>query len=234
MNLIPPDELGEVTLLSVLDDAAKVDGPVRLFASRQEGGESGLFRQRHRRAVELLDQLLGTLLEEIPRAGNQPRRAILTAEGVRFLMRHQKKDDRAALVRGASALYRDRLIRAWKEVASPSEQELIQTCVKELYGDLLDQGDARAFERTRAKELVLSWTRAEEPEVRDGLARAMTSLGLQQIGAAGDHVSFSGRFHISDESLFPGDPVEIVAPGWAVPGPSGDTILQKALVQPLP
>lgn len=224
---------GEIGLLSVLEAVACGDGPVRLY--RSASGEGLL--QRGKKAHEaLVDQLLGTLVEEVARAGNQPRRVMLTAAGVRFLIRHEPPVARARHVRGASPLYRARLLRAWKELAAPGEEELLQACIDELYGDLLEArpDDTAEFERNQAKELVLSWSRAEDPQVRAGLARAMTSLGLRPIGEEGDQVAFSGKLHVSEESLFKGDPVEIVLPGWSAPGPSGSTILQKAHVKLLP
>lgn len=223
-------------MLAVLDTVCRADGPVRLFPSRSGSGEPGLLSARSRGARALLNELLGTLLVEVPRASNQPRRVVPTPAGIRFLVRHHAPVDRARGVREASPLYRERLLRAWKAIASPAELELLRATVSELYGDLLQSrtDDARAFERARAKELVLSWSRAEDAAVRRGLARAMESLGLRAIGAVGDHVTFSGRLHRSAESLFPGDPVEIVLPGWVAPAPSGDSILQKAHVKPLP
>lgn len=223
----------DVTLLSVLDHASRIDGPVRLFVPRSGVDEPGLLDRRDEAQEALVDQLVGSLLEETPRASNQPRRVVLTEAGIRFLVRHRMPKDRAMLVKQASPLYQDRLLRMWKSVATPSEADLVKQCVADLYGDLLDSqpSDNGAFEMAKAKELVLSWNRAEDPDVRAGLARAMVALGLRPIGEVGDEVSFSGRLHVSDDSLFKGDPAEIVAPGWVVADATGDRILQKAQVK---
>lgn len=229
----PRSGAGPGSLLSLLVLASSVDGPVRLFIQRTVTTEPGLLNRRDESHEALLDQVLGSLLEEVPRASNQPRRVMLTETGIRFLVRHHPPAERSGLVKQASALYQDRLLRVWKSVASPGEAELLARCVADLYGDLLgDQGsNDGAFELTKAKELVLSWNRADDPEVRAGLGRAMMALGLRPIGEVGESVAFSGRFHVSDESLFKGDPAEVVAPGWAVTDASGDRILQKAHVK---
>ena len=228
--------LGELRLTTVLEAASRVDGPVRLFAPRANVAEPGLLPHGRGKMAELLEQLLGTLLVEVPRPANQPRRVVLTSEGIKHLMRHRAPAERAGLVRGASPLYRDRLLRAWKKAATMAEQGELQACLAELYGDLFEDAPTEEvpFEHTSAKELVLSWSRANDPEVREGLARAMISVGLRQLGNPGDQVSFTGRHHVSDESLFKGDPVEIVVPGWTAPESSGGAILQKAQVKPLP
>jgi len=227
------DREGPLTILDVLAIASRVDGPVRLFVPRGNGtsDEPGLFDRREP-PQDLIDQTLGSLLEEEPRASNQPRRVRLTEAGIRFLVRHHAPARRATLVKEASPLYQDRLLRVWKSMASPAEADLLRACVADLYGDLLDSRESNdgAFELTKAKELVLSWNRAEDPEVRSGLARAMIALGLRPIGEVGEAVEFTGRLHVSDESLFSGDPAEIVAPGWIVADPQGDRILQKAQV----
>ncbi|MBX2804196.1 MAG: hypothetical protein KTR31_41430 [Myxococcales bacterium] len=221
-------------LLNLLDRASRVDGSARLFSSR--AGTEGLFASGRAADADLLDQLLGGLVRELPRARNQPRRVVLTEEGIRFLVRHSSAEQRAGRVRSASPLYQHRILRAWKQVASPAEETVLTECVQELYGDLLDVGadDASSYERDRAMELVLSWSREVDREVKRGLARAMTSLGLKQLGEHGERVTFSGRRHTSEHSLFPGDPVEIVEPGWVLTGDGGETLLQKASVQPVP
>ncbi|MEN0068339.1 MAG: hypothetical protein AAGA48_39835 [Myxococcota bacterium] len=228
-----PIQVASVTLLSVLDAASRVDGPVRLYLSRSGVDEPGLINRRDEAQDALVDQLVGSLLEEVPRASNQPRRVVLTEAGIRFLVRHRPPAERAALVESASPLYQDRLLRTWKSVASPNEASLLQACAAKLYGDLLEasRGSEGAFEMTKAKELVLSWNRADDASVRAGLARAMIALGLRPIGEVGETVAFSGRLHVSDESLFSGDPAEVMAPGWVVADASGDRILQKAKVK---
>jgi len=223
-----------LSIREVLATASQIDGPIRLFVPRGNGlsDETGLF-DRKEPPQDLMDQTLGSLLEEVARATNQPRRVLLTEAGLRFLIRHHAPTERAALVKAASPLYQDRLLRMWKSVASSGEAEVLRACVADLYGDLLDtQGsNGDAFEVAKAKELVLSWNRVEDPDVRAGLARAMVALGLRPIGEIGEAVEFTGRLHISGESLFPGDPAEIEAPGWVVAAPTGDRIVQKAQVK---
>ncbi len=230
----------EEELVAVLRRASQVDGPARLFAPRAARGPAragGLLRSARGRGTEaLLDALVGSLLEEVPAPSGSARHVSLTAEGIRFLVRHLSASERGDCVAEASPLYQPRLLAAWKAVASAAEQQEIQRCATALWGDLLQGSDPRAYERARAKELVLSWSRAQEPEVRRGLARAMTSLGLRQLGAEGERVSFSARQHTSPESLFPGDAAEIVEPGWALADPDGqaDLLLRKATVVPTP
>ncbi len=230
---LPGDGTEPGRIRALLARTAEIDGPARLFEPRSGVDEPGLLDRRDPRQAALLDQLLGSLLEETPRASNQPRRVILTERGVRFLVRHHPPAERPALVERASALYQERLLRAWRALASSGEAELLQRSVGRLYGDLFDsrEGKDAAFELTKAKELVLSWNRADDPEVRAGLARAMMALGLRPIGEVGEPVAFSGRLHVSGESLFKGDPAEVVAPGWLVADASGDRILQKAQVK---
>ncbi|MEN0064631.1 MAG: hypothetical protein AAGA48_20955 [Myxococcota bacterium] len=204
---------------------------MRLFAPRRGPEDAGLLPHGRAPYAELLDQLLGGLVQEV--AGARARQVVLTDEGIRFLVRHLRPDQRPMHVRRASALYQPALLRAWKAAASPAEQTVVQETVQELFGDLIGEGagEAEAVERVRAEELVLSWVRELDPEVRRGLARAMTSLGLRQLGEVGEVVDFDARHHTCEESLFPGDPAAIVAPGWAMVGPAGETILQKALVE---
>lgn len=233
IDVTPTGDGGTGSMLSLLVLAVRVDGPVRLFVPRSGVSEPGLVDRRDEGHQTVLDQLLGSLLEETPRASNQPRRVLVTETGLRFLVRHHTPSERADLVKQASALYQDRLLRTWKALASSREADLVRRSVADLYGDLLDsQGvENDAFELAKAKELVLSWNRADDPEVRDGLGRAMMALGLRPIGAVGESVAFSGRLHVSDESLFKGDLAEIVSPGWQVADASGDRILQKAQVK---
>jgi hypothetical protein len=211
-----------------------------------------VFRHRSAAPDVLLEQLLGGLLDELPRARNQPRQVVLTDHGVHLLMRQASPAERADRVRRASPLYRDRLFLAWKRLAAPDEAELFRACVEECHGEItaglaasastsaaapqaVRLSDADALKRAMAKELVLSWERADHPETRRGLARAMVALGLRELGRPGDRVRFSGKVHAAagDASLFPGDPAEIVEPGWTVTDAAGDLLLRKALVQPV-
>ena len=52
---------GELSLLEVLDQVCRADGPVRLFSSRRSAQEPGLFATRLGAVSELLDSLIGTL-----------------------------------------------------------------------------------------------------------------------------------------------------------------------------
>ncbi len=170
-------------------------------------------------------------MEEV--TGGPVRQIVLTDDGVRFLVRHLRPDQRPHAVRRASALYQPAMLRAWKEVASPAERDVVQTAADELYGDLVGGAPDTTgeFERIRAEELVLSWSRESDPDVRRGLARAMMSLGLRPLGEVDEVVSFDARHHVCDESLFPGDPARIVAPGWQLLTTEGVTLLQKAVVE---
>jgi len=248
----PPDPV-----LVVLEQVSRTDGPARLFAPRsapRRGGAgmgkgTGLFRRRTSVPSVFLEQLLGGLLDELPRSRNHPREVVLSDHGIHLLMRQASPAERATRVRLASPLYRDRLLRAWKRLAAPGEAAIFRACLEECFGEVLTPepgpgaaaepvrlSDAESLKRAMAKELVLSWERAELPEVRHGLARAMVALGLREQGRVGDRVLFSGKLHAAagDASLFKGDPVEILEPGWTVTDSAGDLLLRKALVQPLP
>jgi hypothetical protein len=240
----PHADLGPVSapaetdpLIGVLDRAARVDGPVRLLASRARPTEPALLPHARGENAALLDELLGTLLEELPRPRNQPRRVVLTATGVRFVVEHRPPEQRVGLVRIAAPFYRDRLLRAWKSVASPSELQLVRAAVSEVYGDLFELrstepgSDPAALRRAMARELVTSWRRADHPDVRRALAQVMVRFGLRSVGVAGEPVVFSGRDHTSDAALFPGDPAVVVEPGWAFAEGGEIELLAKVTVR---
>lgn len=223
----PPDPL-----LALLVRVTRFDGAARVVGGR---GVDGLFASGRSGSDPLLDEALGTLLEELPRAANQPRRVVLTDQGVEFIVRHHAPAERSELVRRAGPAHRERLLRAWGALASPGEHDLLRECLAELYGDFVTApaaglSDAATFKRAMAKELVISFDRAEHPEARRGLARVLTALGLRAIGAIGEHGRFDGRIHRSSEPLFKDDPVEVVEIGWALADEGGEILLQKAQV----
>lgn len=229
-------------LLAVLDAACRFDGPVRLVRPKGTDSEPGLIDGSSGANAGLLTRVLGSLLEEVPRAPNQARRVQLTGEGIRCLLVPRSPEERAARARLAPPFYRERVLRVWKQIAEPAEAELVRRCVGELYGDLVQPraagpapvSDATTFKRSVARELVANWSRAEHPEAKSGLARVMIALGLQAIGGAGDQVVFNGRAHLSEDGLFPGDPAVIVEPGWMISDDGGELLLQKAKVKPFP
>lgn len=235
MSLPPPDD---PRLPGILLQIARASTPVRLFQPRASGGGDGLLASARDPLAGLLLPLLGTLLDELPRQPGQARFLLLSASGLQALLRSTPAAQRAALARQVSPLYRDALLRAWKAIASGAEAAAFQQACAEHYGELLapdprpgGSGDVHALKRAMAKELVLSWERVSDGEARRALARAMRSLGLQEIGRSGDQVPFTGRLHSSSESLFQGDPVEIIEPGWTVADQLGEFLLRKAQVR---
>ena len=234
-SLVPANRQIQETLIQV----AKVDGPVRLFKSRATPNGEGLLCVGRGPAVRQVLQLLDTYLQEIPRSPGQPRLIRLSNSGIRALLEFTSPARRSALVREVAPFYRETLLRSWRQVASPAEMADLQQILVELFQDLLPQTlvaaapEIGAFVRAMGKELVSSWEHTREPEARRGLARAMLSLGVKEIGRAGDRASFAGRIHFSEEPVFPGDPVEIIEPGWTVPDQQGDFLLRKAQVKPV-
>lgn len=205
---------------------------MRLFAPRHGPIEAGLLPHGRGVHAELLGALLDGLVDEVD--GAPVRQVRLAEEGIHFLIRNLRPDQRPRQVREASPLYQSAMLRAWRDEASPGERDVVEAVAERLYGDLM--GDRRAqpasLGRARGEELVLSWTRTEDPGVRQGLARAMRSLGLREVGEVGDTASFDARRHTSADSLFPGDSARIVEAGWALASPDGDTVLLKATVKP--
>lgn len=226
-------------LVGVLDAASRVDGPARLIEAKVAKAEPALLPHAKGSNAELLANALGHLLVETPRAPNQPRRVVLTPDGIRFLVKHRTPNEREAIARRAAPFYRERLLRTWRSLASPSELDLVRKAVEELYGDLLElrSGDRLSevsqVRRDMARELVVSWSRATEAAARAGLARAMVALGLREVGSVGDRIRFSGRVHRAEESLFPGDPAVVVETGWSILDEAGELLLHKATVAPL-
>lgn len=225
-------------LPGLLRQIARAATPVRLFKPRGLPDAAGLLASAHDPLAGVLLPQLGKLLEELPRTPGQARFLLLSPAGLEWLLQTTPAAQRASLLREVSPLYRDALLRRWKALASGSESADFQRACAEHFGDFLAPGagaaaapDASAFKRAMAKELVLSWERIQEPEARSALARAMRSLGLQEIGRAGEQVAFAGRLHTSEESLFQGDLVEIIEPGWTVTDDQGEFQLRKAQVR---
>lgn len=230
----------EAKIQSVLLQVAQADGPLRLFQPRGGAKGSGLLRSIRGPAARLVAKLTLDCLVEVPRTPGLPRLLRLSAQGVRTLVQCTPPAKRTALARLVSPLYRDRVLRAWKELAQPAELVDFHACCAEFYGDLLgappasataSSPEAAAFKRALAKELVLSWERTQEPEARRGITRAMLSLGLREIGRPGERTPFTGRLHVSEDTLFQGDPVEIIDPGWTVTDQLGEFLLRKAHVK---
>lgn len=227
-SLQPVDKKTRNILLQI----ARTDGPARLFKPRAAAGGDGVLPSSKGPAARLVVRLMDHCIEELPRSDGQPRLLRLSEAGIRALVESTPAAQRPALARQVSSLYRDRLLRAWRKLASPSELADFQTCCRDLYADLLPPAsDAYSFQRALAKELVLSWERTEELEARRGLVRAMLSLGLRTIGQAGERTQFTGRLHLSEEPLFQGDSVEIVEPGWTVTDRQGEFLIRKAQVK---
>jgi len=73
--------------------------------------------------------------------------------------------------------------------------------------------DESEYRRRVAQQLVFAWQETA-PESREPIERALFNVGAEPVGQAGERVEFSGRLHESPGPIFPGDPVEIVQPGW--------------------
>ncbi|MEM0969847.1 MAG: hypothetical protein AAF191_19840 [Verrucomicrobiota bacterium] len=227
------------TLFRVLLQVSCSAGPCRLFESRATG-EEGLLKDGKGRNGKLLATLLNGLVEEAQRgSANQARRVSLLDGGARYLMQFAATPGkRSQLVQEASAAHRETLFRSWKACGSTEDQEVMGATIKELYGDFLPEQEGESGKdpdlvparRALAQELVYSWSRVEHREAKREFARAMISLGLKELGEEGEEVTFSGRQHLTEDALFPGDAGVIVEPGWTMEDEHGEFLLQKARV----
>ncbi len=191
------------------------------------------------------------------------RKVEITRNGIAALVWLTHSDERADLVETAAKRYRKLILLAWVKQSNEAhdywcsdQQELSQHCsLEEL--SIADsqninnvsaaspekpveaspqspQGSAEAaFKRELTHELVISWKYAENTEAKKGIARALLNTGVTQIGEPGTKTDFVGRYHRSEEALFPGDPVRILEPGWLIHDGVGEYLLEKALVEPV-
>lgn len=81
-----------------------------------------------------------------------------------------------------------------------------------------------------AGQLVYAWRDHPDATTRGALARVMESIGMKRLHAAGDVVPFDGLRHQGGDA-WPGEPVQVVEPGWVMPGDVGDRVMEPAKVQ---
>jgi hypothetical protein len=87
------------------------------------------------------------------------------------------------------------------------------------------------FQRDVSEQLVYTWQDAVSTETQDALARVLFNVGVERIGEAGERVEFDGRWHHTDEELQPGDPAEVVRPGWRLVNQRGSYLIARARVK---
>jgi hypothetical protein len=96
-------------------------------------------------------------------------------------------------------------------------------------------GEEKDFRRSETDRLAAAWRDAwdaKKAEGRDYLEAAMWNIrGLRMIGEVGAKVAFDGRYHESASSVFTGDPVTFVRPGWLLKENEGDYVALKAAVE---
>jgi hypothetical protein len=90
------------------------------------------------------------------------------------------------------------------------------------------------FGRRALQQMVFAWQEADSTEARAPIERALLNSEAVRIGKPGEQLQFVGRLHECHEPVFPGDPVEIVQPGWLMLDSKGEYLLAKAKVIPLP
>jgi len=221
--------------------AVQSDGPVRLIMPAGNSRASGLPASGSLRATrEAIREAVPRWLQEEPRTANQPRLVRLTAEGAEELLQRTAPEHRLSLVLSASPLYQKLLFTRWAALVQrlgwSGDRSAWEHCGERLTAEFSppDQtGVVADFRRSLAHELTISWKHAQNPEVREGIARAMRGVGLRSIGLAGEQVTFTGRYHVSTTPMFPGDAGFIVEPGWVIHDGSGEYLLEKALVAPV-
>jgi hypothetical protein len=73
---------------------------------------------------------------------------------------------------------------------------------------------------------------AQKNEGRDYLESAMWNIrGFRMVGEVDARTAFDGRYHESDASVFTGDAVRILRPGWLLKEDEGDYVALKAAVE---
>jgi DNA-binding PadR family transcriptional regulator len=87
------------------------------------------------------------------------------------------------------------------------------------------------FQRDISEELVYAWQDTVNPETQDALARVLFNVGVERIAKVGERVEFDGRWHHTDEALHPGDPAEVVHPGWRLVNQRGSYLIARARVK---
>ncbi len=199
--------------------------------------------------------------EELRTPLNQPIYVRLLPGGLEWLIRNTNPKDRPGLVAGASAIYQLPLLQRWSLMARTElwdeDHAKIARCCNLLINQIVTIAESKDmspapspppppqvevveedlsredsdFKRRLAQELVVAWKHSPNAEAKQAVAAAMSNAGLTPIGTAGDRVIMDGTIHLCREPVFPGDPVEVVEPGWSVNDGFGEFLLEKAIVK---
>jgi hypothetical protein len=87
------------------------------------------------------------------------------------------------------------------------------------------------FQRDITENLVYAWQDVSNPETQQALERGLLNAGVERIGEPGQRVEIDGRCHHTEEDIFPGDPAEVVKPGWRLVNQRGNSLIAKARVK---
>lgn len=234
--MVSPKTSGREELAAILSIAAKQDGPVRLFHpkdSKMRKRNPGLFPSSKGSHGKLINELLGTMLEEVM---SLPKMVVLTGFGIETLLRNTPQKDRKQLISDSSKLYRDELLTAWSKFATRGEEVFLAKSIREHHGqwfpEAKDQSNLEQFREYLAQEIADSWNKADTIEARKRLGHLLKVIGAEPLGKIDEKVEFSGLTHQPVEPLFPGDPALISREGWIFPKSPSPILLAKAEVVP--
>ncbi len=226
---------GREELAAILDIAAQQDGPIRLFQPRDPSirpKRPGLFPSSKGKHGEFIEELVGTMLEEVLA---QPRMVKLTRFGIETLLRNTPQSERNALISRSSTLYREELINTWNRFATKGEQSQLKSAVEQCFGKWFpatqNQANLEEFRELLAQEVADSWSESESAEAKMRLAHLLKILGAVPLGKEKEVVAFTGLQHNPLEPLFKGDPAQITRPGWTFPKSPTPLLLVKAEVR---
>jgi hypothetical protein len=90
------------------------------------------------------------------------------------------------------------------------------------------------YQRDVGEQLVYAWKDADTQETQDALARVLFNVGVERLGEVGQRVEFDGRWQHTEDALFPGNPAEVVKPGWRLVNQRGSFLIARARVKKAP
>ncbi|MEN0061720.1 MAG: hypothetical protein AAGA48_06185 [Myxococcota bacterium] len=80
-------------------------------------------------------------------------------------------------------------------------------------------------------ELAFAWADAPNASVRAPLERVLVNIGAERLGEPNETVRFDGRFHDTEDDLFPDEPALVVEPGWVHGTAQRRVVIVKARVR---
>jgi hypothetical protein len=229
----------------------QVGAVARVMARRLAPGEQVEFIQGVIRRTPLAATELTSALEEAVAAEKIEHEARIAAAAKRKAAEDAAKQalDRAKeLIEERHRNRLDSLRREWEaeggradelsahtQVTAQEPPFLSATKPKSTGASEPKTSEEKDFRRDCADQLAAAWRAAwddKKDEARDYVESAMWNIrGLELRGEVGAQATFDGKYHECPASVFTGDKVKIVRPGWVLrEGDDHDYVALKAVV----